>query len=61
MLNVWIKGSAQRASVRKPKLIKSHGNEANMREMAERMESPEGLEVYRMRAKTVERVFGRVK
>jgi hypothetical protein len=32
-----------------------------MREMAEKMESPEGLEVYRVRAKTVERVFGHVK
>ena len=32
-----------------------------MREMAKKMESPEGLEVYRMRAKTVERLFGHVK
>ncbi len=28
---------------------------------AEKMESPEGLEVYRVRAKTVERVFGHIK
>jgi transposase len=48
-------------SKRKPKLIKCYGNEANMREMDEKMESPEGLEVYRVRAKTVERVFGHVK
>jgi transposase len=48
-------------SKRKPKLIKSYGNEANMREMAEKMESPEGREVYRVRAKTVERVFGHIK
>jgi len=48
-------------SKRKPKLIKCYGNEANMREIAEKMESPEGLEVYRVRAKTVERVFGHVK
>ena len=32
-----------------------------MREMAEKMESPEGREVYRVRAKTVERVFGHIK
>ena len=30
-------------------------------EMAEKMESPEGQEVYRVRAKTVERLFGHVK
>ena len=32
-----------------------------MREMAAKMESPEGQEVYRVRAKAVERVFGHVK
>lgn len=48
-------------STRKPKLIKCYGNEAHMREMAEKMESPEGLEVYRVRAKTVERLFGHIK
>jgi hypothetical protein len=32
-----------------------------MREMAEKMKSPEGQEVYRVRAKTVERLFGHVK
>ena len=48
-------------SKRKPKLIKCYGNEANMREMAEKMESPEGQEVYCVRAKTVERLFGHVK
>lgn len=48
-------------STREPKLIKSYGNEATMREMAEKMESPEGREVYRVRAKTVERVFGHIK
>ena len=48
-------------SKHKPRLIKCYGNEANMREMAEKMESSEGQEVYRVRAKTVERVFGHVK
>jgi transposase len=48
-------------SKHKPKLIKCYGNEANMREMAEKMESPEGQEIYRVRAKTVERVFGYIK
>jgi hypothetical protein len=32
-----------------------------MQEMVEKMESPDGLEVYRVRAKTVERVFGHIK
>ncbi|RZB32930.1 MAG: hypothetical protein AEth_00276 [Candidatus Argoarchaeum ethanivorans] len=45
----------------KPKLIKCYGNEANLREMAEKMESAEGQEVYRVRSKTVERVFGHIK
>jgi len=48
-------------SKRGPRRIKCYGNEANLREMAEKMESPEGQEVYRVRAKTVERLFGHVK
>lgn len=48
-------------SKRGPRRIKCYGNEANLREMAEKMESQEGQEVYRVRAKTVERLFGHVK
>jgi hypothetical protein len=36
-------------SKRGPRRIKCYGNEANLREMAEKMESPEGQEVYRVR------------
>ncbi len=48
-------------SKRGPRRIKCYGNEANLREMAEKMESPEGQEVYRVRAKTVERLFEHIK
>lgn len=48
-------------SKRKPRMIKCYGNEANMREMAEKMESTEGQKVYRVRSKTVEHVFGHIK
>ena len=48
-------------SKHKPKLIKCYGNEANLREMAEKMESAEGQKVYHVRSKTVERVFGHIK
>ena len=48
-------------SKRTPRMIKCYGNEANMREMAEKMESTEGQKVYRVRSKTVERVFGHIK
>ncbi|CAD6493212.1 MAG: Transposase DDE domain protein [Candidatus Argoarchaeum ethanivorans] len=45
----------------KPKLIKCYGNEANLREMAEKMESLWGQKVYRVRSKTGEHVFEYIK
>ena len=42
-------------------LIKCYKNEANKREMAEKIESVEGQKIYKVRSKTVERIFGHIK